>query len=168
MTLHQNRLCLPRDPDQRVLEPRLWRKRSQDRHGDFICWWYGVFPQEEPYTMSKGSEWEGYCVDLLAQLSQRLGFKYNLKLVKDGRYGSVDSSGNWNGMIGEIISGVSHWPCSYATLFTPPKNNPAPCSWRLWNERGLWPREEKKTIPNIFFSDFFFFVIARLELKCWD
>lgn len=57
--------------------------------------------------MSKGSEWEGYCVDLLAQLSQRLGFKYNLKLVKDNRYGSVDSSGNWNGMIGEIVRGVS-------------------------------------------------------------
>lgn len=58
--------------------------------------------------MSKGSEWEGYCVDLLAQLAQKLDFKYSLKLVKDGRYGGLDSSGNWNGMIGEIIRGVSH------------------------------------------------------------
>lgn len=72
--------------------------------------------QEEPYTMSKGSEWEGYCVDLLAQLSQKLGFKYNLKLVKDGRYGSVDSSGNWNGMIGEIISGEADLAVAPLTL----------------------------------------------------
>lgn len=68
---------------------------------------HDVFPQEEPYTMSKGSGWEGYCVDLLAQLSQRLGFKYNLRLVKDGRYGALDAAGNWNGMIGEVIKGVS-------------------------------------------------------------
>lgn len=67
----------------------------------------GVFVQEEPYTMSKGSELEGYCVDLLAQLSQKLGFKYNMKLVKDGRYGAKDASGNWSGMIGEVIRGVS-------------------------------------------------------------
>lgn len=81
---------------------------------------YGLFLQEEPYTMSKGSELEGYCVDLLAQLSQRLGFKYNLKVVKDGRYGAKDSSGNWNGMIGEVIRGVSLQQC----LVQAPKESP--------------------------------------------
>lgn len=56
--------------------------------------------------MSRGSELEGYCIDLLAQLSKMLGFKYKLHLVKDNRYGAMDPSGNWNGMIGEIIRGV--------------------------------------------------------------
>lgn len=67
-------------------------------------------PQQEPYTMSKGSggELEGYCIDLISELSKKLGFTYKLHLVKDNRYGAMDSSGNWNGMIGEVIRGVSH------------------------------------------------------------
>lgn len=62
--------------------------------------------QEEPYTMTRGSELEGFCMDLLSQLSQKIGFTYDLHLVKDGRYGAMDTSGNWNGMIGELVSGV--------------------------------------------------------------
>ncbi|XP_029012947.1 probable glutamate receptor [Betta splendens] len=59
--------------------------------------------KEDPYIMSKGSELEGYCIDLLSELSKILGFKYKVHLVKDNRYGLMDSSGNWNGMIGEVI-----------------------------------------------------------------
>lgn len=65
------------------------------------------FPQDEPYTMSKGSQFEGYCIDLISELSKKLGFHYEIHLVKDNRYGAMDSSGKWNGMIGEIIKGVS-------------------------------------------------------------
>ncbi|XP_037832845.1 probable glutamate receptor [Kryptolebias marmoratus] len=61
--------------------------------------------QEEPYVMTRGSGYEGYCVDLISELSKRLSFSYKLHVVKDGRYGAVDSSGNWNGMIGEVIRG---------------------------------------------------------------
>ncbi len=63
--------------------------------------------QEEPYAMSKGSELEGFCIDLLSAVSKKLDFKYDIKLVKDGRYGTTDDSGNWNGMIGEVVRGVS-------------------------------------------------------------
>lgn len=63
--------------------------------------------------MRKGPELEGFCVDMLSQLSQKLGFKYNLKLVKDNRYGTLDPSGNWNGMIGEVVRGVSYRPRSW-------------------------------------------------------
>ncbi len=61
--------------------------------------------QEEPYAMSKGSELEGFCIDLLSAVSKKLDFKYDIKLVKDGRYGTTDDSGNWNGMIGEVVRG---------------------------------------------------------------
>lgn len=61
--------------------------------------------QEDPYVMSKDSKFEGYCIDLISELSNKLGFQYNIHLVKDNRYGAMDSSGNWNGMIGEIIRG---------------------------------------------------------------
>ncbi|XP_029362418.1 glutamate receptor U1-like [Echeneis naucrates] len=61
--------------------------------------------KEDPYTMSRGSELEGYCIDLMSELSKKLGFLYKIHLVKDNRYGAMDSSGNWNGMIGEITRG---------------------------------------------------------------
>ncbi|KAM9343426.1 glutamate receptor U1 [Pholidichthys leucotaenia] len=61
--------------------------------------------KDDPYAMTRGSELEGYCVDLVSELSRKVGFKYKLQLVKDNRYGSLDSSGNWNGMIGEVVRG---------------------------------------------------------------
>lgn len=59
----------------------------------------------EPFAMTKGSSLEGYCVDLMSELSKKVGLKYRMRLVKDGRYGQRDASGNWNGMIGEVVRG---------------------------------------------------------------
>lgn len=64
--------------------------------------------QQDPYTMSKGSQLEGYCMDLLTELAKKLGFRYKVHLVKDGSYGRQDESGNWNGMIGEVVRGVCY------------------------------------------------------------
>lgn len=72
--------------------------------------------KQEPYTMSRGSELEGYCIDLISELSKKLGFKYKLHLVKDNRYGFMDSTGNWNGMIGEIIKGDADLAVAPLTL----------------------------------------------------
>ncbi|XP_045912797.1 probable glutamate receptor [Micropterus dolomieu] len=72
--------------------------------------------KQDPYTMSKGSELEGYCIDLITELSKKLGFKYKLHLVKDSRYGAMDPSGNWNGMIGEIIRGEADLAVAPLTL----------------------------------------------------
>lgn len=57
--------------------------------------------------MSKGSQLEGFCIDLLSEVAKKLGFKYKVQLVKDSSYGRQDESGNWNGMIGEVVRGVS-------------------------------------------------------------
>lgn len=72
--------------------------------------------KEDPYTMRKGSELEGYCIDLISELSEKLGFKYNIHLVKDGKYGSMDASENWNGMIGEVIRGEADLAVAPLTL----------------------------------------------------
>ncbi|XP_033958833.1 glutamate receptor ionotropic, kainate 3 [Pseudochaenichthys georgianus] len=66
---------------------------------------------EEPYVMLKKSDkalvgndrFEGYCIDLLKELAIVLGFTYEIRLVPDGRYGSQDEKGQWNGMIRELI-----------------------------------------------------------------
>ncbi|KAL3227153.1 hypothetical protein MRX96_048812 [Rhipicephalus microplus] len=46
---------------------------------------------------------EGYCVDLLHEISAMLGFRYRLKLVRDGAYGTRDSQGRWNGIMRELV-----------------------------------------------------------------
>ncbi|XP_078108556.1 glutamate receptor ionotropic, kainate 3 [Sander vitreus] len=66
---------------------------------------------DEPYVMLKKSDkaldgndrFEGFCIDLLKELANVLGFTYEIRLVPDGRYGSQDDKGQWNGMIRELI-----------------------------------------------------------------
>uniref|UniRef100_A0A3Q3DTP0 Glutamate receptor n=1 Tax=Hippocampus comes TaxID=109280 RepID=A0A3Q3DTP0_HIPCM len=66
---------------------------------------------EEPYVMLKKSDkalvgndrFEGFCVDLLKELAGVLGFAYEIRLVPDGKYGSQDDKGQWNGMIRELV-----------------------------------------------------------------
>ncbi|XP_034731736.1 probable glutamate receptor [Etheostoma cragini] len=72
--------------------------------------------KEDPYTMTRGSELEGYCIDLISELSKKLGFTYKLHLVKDSRYGAKDPSGIWNGMIGEITRGEADLAVAPLTL----------------------------------------------------
>ncbi|KAM9855764.1 putative glutamate receptor [Aulostomus maculatus] len=72
--------------------------------------------KEDPYTMTKGSGLEGYCIDLISDLSQKLGFTYKVHLVKDNRYGAMDASGNWNGMIGQVIRGEADLAVAPLTL----------------------------------------------------
>ena len=50
---------------------------------------------------------EGYCLDLLKELSNILGFAYEVKLVTDGKYGAQNDKGEWNGMVRELIDHVS-------------------------------------------------------------
>nr|XP_006124734.1 probable glutamate receptor [Pelodiscus sinensis] len=58
---------------------------------------------QDPYAMARGTELEGYCLDLLDALSKMLHFNYKVTQVKDGRYGAVSADGNWTGMVGEIV-----------------------------------------------------------------
>ncbi|XP_067896624.1 glutamate receptor ionotropic, kainate 1 isoform X2 [Heterodontus francisci] len=66
---------------------------------------------EDPYVMHKKSDkplygndrFEGYCLDLLKELSNILGFTYKVRLVADGKYGAQNEKSEWNGMVGELI-----------------------------------------------------------------
>ena len=55
-------------------------------------------------TSKKGNErFEGFCVDLIHELSELLHFRYEFRLCKDGAYGIKKKDGTWNGMIGELL-----------------------------------------------------------------
>ena len=56
-------------------------------------------------TTSGNDRYEGYIVDLLKELSNILGFNYDIKLVDDKSYGRKNASGHWSGMIGELRTG---------------------------------------------------------------
>ena len=53
----------------------------------------------------------GFIPDLMRRLSDLVGFNYEIRLVRDGKYGSVMEDGNWNGMIGELVRRVSICYC---------------------------------------------------------
>ncbi|XP_031427577.1 glutamate receptor ionotropic, kainate 1 isoform X1 [Clupea harengus] len=70
---------------------------------------------ENPYVMHRKSDkvlygndrFEGYCLDLLKELSNILGFSYEVKLVSDGKYGAANDKGEWSGMVRELIDHVA-------------------------------------------------------------
>ncbi|XP_053481002.1 glutamate receptor ionotropic, kainate 5 [Ictalurus punctatus] len=67
---------------------------------------------ENPYVMRKANyqelegneQYEGFCVDMLKELSDILKFTYRIKLVDDGLYGAPEPNGSWTGMVGELIN----------------------------------------------------------------
>merc|ERR1711970_142313 len=68
--------------------------------------------EHPPYLKVDGNDnYSGFVVDLLAELSKRTKANFNIKLVKDGKYGWCDSVNdydnchNWNGMVGEVYRG---------------------------------------------------------------
>lgn len=53
-------------------------------------------------------KYEGYCVELAAEIAKHVGYEYKLKIVSDGKYGARDPETKmWNGMVGELVYGVS-------------------------------------------------------------
>lgn len=56
----------------------------------------------------EGNErYEGYCVDLMHLIAQNLSRKFRMHIVKDKKYGNVGPNGEWDGMVGELLRGVS-------------------------------------------------------------
>lgn len=82
---------------------------------------------------------EGYCLDLLKELSNILGFIYDVKLVPDGKYGAQNDKGEWNGMVKELIDHVSQVPSSHVGF---------PClgtsAGEVKDERGMVGQSQKK------------------------
>nr|QGW50658.1 ionotropic receptor 16 [Propsilocerus akamusi] len=71
---------------------------------------------EEPYMMLKqhdtsgvilegNDKYEGYCKDLAELIAKRLGINYEIRVVKDGKYGSENAhaASGWDGLVGELI-----------------------------------------------------------------
>lgn len=66
--------------------------------------------------LSGNDRFEGYCLDLLKELSNILGFTYEVRLVADGKYGAQNDKGEWNGMVRELIDHVSQFSVHICVL----------------------------------------------------
>ncbi len=49
----------------------------------------------------------GFVPDVMNHLKKMLDFDYRLYIVPDGQFGAKQPNGEWTGMVGEVLSGVS-------------------------------------------------------------
>uniref|UniRef100_A0A8C1W823 Glutamate receptor n=1 Tax=Cyprinus carpio TaxID=7962 RepID=A0A8C1W823_CYPCA len=83
---------------------------------------------EEPFVMvaenilGQPKRYKGFSIDVLDALAKILGFKYEMYQVADGKYGSPQANGSWNGMIGELIGKRADVAISAITI-TPEREN---------------------------------------------
>ncbi|GBP95704.1 Glutamate receptor 1 [Eumeta japonica] len=72
---------------------------------------------QEPYMMLKNERGQyrnndiffGFCKDLADYISRELAIKYEIRVVRDGKYGSESpqTKAGWNGLVGELLRKVS-------------------------------------------------------------
>ncbi|KAK1127291.1 hypothetical protein K0M31_003835 [Melipona bicolor] len=66
---------------------------------------YGML-KKSASTMSGNDRYEGFCIDIIQELSKMLGFNYTFEVQTDNQYGSkVEKTNKWTGMLGKIIAG---------------------------------------------------------------
>lgn len=64
--------------------------------------------KETADKMEGNAQFEGFGIELIDELSKKLGFSYTFYLQPDNKYGGIDpKTGEWNGMLREIIDNVS-------------------------------------------------------------
>ncbi|CAG2199013.1 unnamed protein product [Mytilus edulis] len=64
-----------------------------------------------PLVMSQGDgdsrKFVGLLPDLLDKIGPMMNATFSIKHVQDGKYGMLDNTGNWTGMIGELVNNQS-------------------------------------------------------------
>lgn len=63
-------------------------------------------PESAESLAAANNQFEGYCADLATKIADVIGFRYRIVPVRDDKYGAVEETGKWNGMVGELIRHV--------------------------------------------------------------
>ncbi|CAN7988348.1 unnamed protein product [Ixodes hexagonus] len=102
---------------------RLNITKDEEEDGDGDVLRVAVMPNRPFVIMNNAEdgspEFSGFCVDLLRELSTMVGFKYELHMSYDSKYGSLDEDGHWTGMIGELIDGKADLAMTDLTITEP-------------------------------------------------
>ena len=62
--------------------------------------------KESTKKLEGNNRYEGFCVDLLNDISNILGFNFVMMNIPGDVYGKKDKDGEWNGMIRELLDQV--------------------------------------------------------------
>lgn len=50
--------------------------------------------------------WEGYCIDLIQKLSEKMNFDYEIVAPTNGTFGDRNpKTGKWDGLVGDLVTG---------------------------------------------------------------
>ncbi|XP_053538120.1 glutamate receptor 1a isoform X2 [Ictalurus punctatus] len=100
--------------DEKFVSTAAYMSGSNDTYGFQNHTYIVTTILESPYVMLKknhekllgNDKYEGYCVELAAEIAKHVGYQYKLKIVADGKYGARDPETKmWNGMVGELVYG---------------------------------------------------------------
>lgn len=65
-------------------------------------------PTQEGEILEGNLRYEGFSMDLIAELARELNIKFKFEVLKSGQRGSYDkNTKSWNGLIREILDRVS-------------------------------------------------------------
>jgi hypothetical protein len=67
-----------------------------------------IRPNQSDQAFYGNDKYEGYCADLAAKIGELVELDYEIRPVKDGKYGAESDNNTWNGMVGELVRNVSH------------------------------------------------------------
>ena len=101
---------------------------------------------------------EGYAIDLIAEIAEILKFNYTFKWVDDGAYGYKNKeTGEWNGLMGELLSQVKHWRDLENFKFQNLSNKEVKLEFKMLIFVGL-------LLHQVLFTS----EISRICVKCWQ
>uniref|UniRef100_A0A8C7DCV8 Glutamate receptor n=1 Tax=Oncorhynchus kisutch TaxID=8019 RepID=A0A8C7DCV8_ONCKI len=121
---------------------------------------------EEPFVMvsenvlGKPKKYQGYSIDVLDSLSNYLGFKYEIYVAPDHKYGSQQSDGVWNGLMGELVAKRADVGLSALTI-TPERESAVDFTTRYMDYSvGVLLRKAERTVDM-------FACLAPFDLSLW-
>ncbi|XP_016422646.1 glutamate receptor ionotropic, delta-2 isoform X1 [Sinocyclocheilus rhinocerous] len=121
---------------------------------------------EEPFVMvsenvlGKPKQYQGFSIDVLDALANYLGFKYEIYVAPDHKYGSQQADGTWNGLIGELVSKRADVGLSALTI-TPERESVVDFTTRYMDYSvGVLLRKAERTVDM-------FACLAPFDLSLW-
>ncbi|KAM8720711.1 hypothetical protein ACLKA7_006707 [Drosophila subpalustris] len=82
--------------------------------------YYRRHPQTDELVRTKSGApiWEGYCIDFIARLAEKLNFGYEIVAPRQGHMGERNEDGEWDGVIGDLVSGETDFAVAALKMYS--------------------------------------------------
>ncbi|XP_034483248.1 uncharacterized protein LOC117788566 [Drosophila innubila] len=82
--------------------------------------YYRRHPQTDEVMRTKSGApiWEGYCIDFIARLAEKLNFAYEIVAPQQGHMGERNEDGEWDGVIGDLVSGETDFAVAALKMYS--------------------------------------------------